>query len=196
VAFYFYLCRFAALYILVMIRSMTGFGNAIGEFGNKTISVDIRSLNSKFFDLVLRVPSAYREKDMELRSLLSKDVERGKLEVFISIDSSEAPKKQVINKEVFRRYYLELKALSEEFNLPPTDYLGSIFRIPDALNMEEEHFDEDEWGQINGVLKQALTAFNKFRDIEGKSMEKELKERIDAIESNLREVEPLESGRI
>ena len=175
---------------------MTGFGNAVAEFGSKTISVDIRSLNSKFFDLTLRVPSAYKEKDMEMRTMLSRELERGKVEVYISIDSSEPQRKSLINKDIVRQYYAELKSLNEELKTDTPDYLGTILRLPDALNMEEEHFDEEEWKQIGSTLEQAMKAFNAFRDKEGKFMEKDLRERIDAIEANLKKIEPLEAGRI
>ena len=179
-----------------MIRSMTGFGNAVAEFGSKTISVDIRSLNSKFFDLTLRVPSAYREKDMEMRTMLSRELERGKVEVYINIDSSEPQRKSRINKDIVRQYHAELKALNDELKINTGDYLETILRLPDALNMEEAHFDEEEWKQINETLQSAMKAFNAFRDKEGKFMEKDLRERIDAIEENLKKIEPLEEGRI
>jgi uncharacterized protein (TIGR00255 family) len=179
-----------------MVRSMTGFGNAVMEFGNKTISVDVRSLNGKFFDLSLRLPSAYREKDMELCSLLSRELERGKVEISINIETTEPQKKSVINKDVIRQYYHELKAMNDELKIGSVDYLGTIIRLPDALNTEEEHFDEEEWKQINEVLKKAIEAFNRFRDTEGQFMEKDLKERIEMIEKNLAGIEPLESERI
>jgi uncharacterized protein (TIGR00255 family) len=179
-----------------MIRSMTGFGNAVAEFGSKTISVDIRSLNSKFFDLTLRVPSAYREKDMEMRTMLGRELERGKVEVYINIDSSEPQRKSRINKDIVRQYHAELKALNEELKINSENYLDAILRLPDALNMEEAHFDEEEWNQINETLQSAMKAFNAFRDKEGKFMEKDLRERIDAIEENLKKIEPLEEGRI
>src|SRR6185295_11514914 len=115
-----------------MIRSMTGFGNAVLEFGNKTISVDIRSLNSKFFDLSLRLPSTYREKDMELRSLLSRELERGKIELSININSTEPARKSIVNKDVLRQYYTELKALNDELKLTTSDYLSTIIRLPDV----------------------------------------------------------------
>ena len=179
-----------------MIRSMTGFGNAVAEFGSKTISVDIRSLNSKFFDLTLRVPSAYREKDMEMRTMLGRELERGKVEVYINIDSSEPQRKSRINKDIVRQYNAELKALNEELKINSENYLDAILRLPDALNMEEAHFDEEEWNQINETLQSAMKAFNAFRNKEGKFMEKDLRERIDAIEENLKKIEPLEEGRI
>lgn len=175
---------------------MTGFGNAVAEFGSKTISVDIRSLNSKFFDLTLRVPSAYKEKDMEIRAMLGRELERGKVEVYISIDSSEPQRKSLINKDIVRQYHAELKSLNEELKITTDDYLGTILRLPDALNMEEAHFDEEEYGQISQTLQQAIKAFNAFRNKEGKFMEKDLRERIDAIEENLMKIEPLEAGRI
>src|SRR5215510_2583391 len=106
-----------------MIRSMTGFGNATLEFGNKTITVDIRSLNSKYFDLSLRLPAAYKDKDMEMRSQLSRELERGKVEININIESTEPAKTAVINKDVLRQYYQELRGIAEELKITSNDYM-------------------------------------------------------------------------
>jgi uncharacterized protein (TIGR00255 family) len=133
---------------------------------------------------------------MEMRTMLGRELERGKVEVYINIDSSEPQRKSRINKDIVRQYHTELKALNEELKIDTDDYLGTILRLPDALNMEEAHFDEEEWKQINETLQSAMKAFNAFRDKEGKFMEKDLRERIDAIEENLKKIEPLEEGRI
>src|SRR6185369_10696092 len=103
-----------------MIRSMTGFGNAVAEAGNKTITVEIKSVNSKFFDLSLRLPMAYRDKDLELRSELAKELERGKVDVSLVVDSPEAVKKVSINTSLVKAYHKELKSLSKELQLNTT----------------------------------------------------------------------------
>jgi uncharacterized protein (TIGR00255 family) len=97
-----------------MIHSMTGFGNATVEFKDKTISVEIKSVNSKFFDLMLKLPSLYREKEMELRTELSRSIERGKVEVLFTYESQEITKKASINKPLVKAYYEELKKLDSE----------------------------------------------------------------------------------
>src|ERR1043165_349426 len=113
-----------------MIRSMTGFGNATAEYKNKSISVDIKSLNSKYFDLNLRLPSSYRDKDLELRSELGRYLERGKIEVIISIETGEVVPSTSINKAAFEKYYKELKDLDKKFKLGSTDFFNVILRLP------------------------------------------------------------------
>jgi uncharacterized protein (TIGR00255 family) len=175
---------------------MTGFGNAVAEFGSKTISVDIRSLNSKFFDLSLRLPSAYKDKDTELRSELSRELERGKIEVAISIDTAEPQRKTNINKKAVTGYYNELKALSEEMKLDTKDFLSIILRLPDSLNTDQQVFDEEEWNLVKAVLAKAQLAFRSFRENEGKFMEQDLAKRIEAIETSLKQIDALDPGRI
>ena len=127
-----------------MIRSMTGFGSASAEFGNKKISVELKSINSKFFDLTLRIPSGYREKEFELRTELSRMVERGKLDCSIAVDAAEANKKVSINTGLVKSYHAELSALGKELNAPETDYLPMILGLPDVLNSEKTELDEAE----------------------------------------------------
>ncbi len=109
-----------------MIRSMTGFGTSSIEFENKTISVEIKSVNSKFMDLNLRLPSAYKEKEMELRTDLARFIERGKCEVSFSVESQEAAKKTVINRQLAKAYFEELKMLDAELGISTPNYLQII----------------------------------------------------------------------
>lgn len=179
-----------------MIRSMTGFGNAVAESGNKTIAVEIKSVNSKFFDLSLLLPSAYKDKDLELRSELAKEIERGKAEVIISLDSPDAPKKTSINAPLVKAYFEELKSLNNDLHLNTTDYLGLILRMPEVLNTDKTIGDEEEWNQLKRTLTKALESFQSFRKKEGESIEKDLKERIKQIELRLKDIAKIEPTRI
>jgi uncharacterized protein (TIGR00255 family) len=179
-----------------MIRSMTGFGNATAEYKNKTISIDIKSLNSKYFDLNLRLPSSYRDKDLELRSELSRDLERGKIEIIVSIETGETTPLTSINKLAFEKYYKELKSLDKKFKLGATDFLNVILRLPEAVITEDEKLDDKEWTLIKKTLDKAIRAFQQFRNKEGKFMEDDLKQRIAAIEKSLKKIDETDSGRI
>jgi uncharacterized protein (TIGR00255 family) len=178
-----------------MIRSMTGFGNATAAVGTKTMTVEIKSVNSKFFDLSLRLPSAYKEKDLELRSALTKDLERGKMDVVFSIDSPDAPKKTSINTALVKAYYDELKSLSNDLQINTTDYLALILKMPEVLNTDKPAADEEEWKLLKDLLNKALESFQVFRRKEGESIEKDMKERIHQIDSRLNKIETLEPAR-
>jgi uncharacterized protein (TIGR00255 family) len=179
-----------------MVRSMTGFGSATSEFNNKSVTVDIKSLNSKYFDLNLRLPANYRDKDLELRTELGRELERGKIEVTIAIETGEVEPSASINKAAFEKYYKELKALDKKFKLDANDFLSVILRLPEAVITEEEKLDAKEWTHIKKTLDKAVKAFQKFRSTEGKFMEDDLKGRIAAIEKSLKQVDGLDSGRI
>jgi uncharacterized protein (TIGR00255 family) len=179
-----------------MIRSMTGFGKASGDFKGKIISVEIKSLNSKFLELGLRLPSAYREKDIELRSELSKAAERGKIDFAITIEYGPGANINSINREVVKSYYNDLKNLVEDMQVKNADILNSIMHLPLVLNADKGMADEDEWKYIHSLLSLALKSFNEYRNAEGKSLEKDLLERIGFIENLLLQIETFEKERM
>lgn len=179
-----------------MISSMTGFGNAVVENGDKIITAEIKSVNSKFFDLSLRLPAAYKDKDLEIRSELAKSLERGKVDVSLVIESHVVQKKISINTPLLKAYYDELKSLNDELHLNTTDYLGLILRMPEVLNAEKSVGDEEEWNLLKKVLDNALQAFQSFRKKEGATIEKDMKERIRSIDGLLISIEKLEPGRL
>ncbi len=179
-----------------MIRSMTGFGNAVAEYGNKIITVEIKSVNSKFFDLSLRLPSAYKDKDLDIRSELAKNLERGKVDVSIVIDSPDTPKKTSINAGLVKAYYEELKSLTDDLQLKTSDYLSLILKMPEVLNTDKAVGDEEEWTLLKKTLDKSLESFQSFRKKEGESIEKDFKERIHQIESLLKAIEKIEPGRL
>ncbi len=179
-----------------MIRSMTGFGTAAIEFQNKTISVEIKSVNSKFMDLLLRLPSQYKEKEMEVRSDLSRLIERGKTEVSITVDSQESVKKTTINHQLVKAYYEELSKIDNELGLKTPNFLQIILPLPEVMSMERSSLNEDEWKAASAVIIMAEEAFQNFRKEEGKALARDLEARINAIRVGLKEIETYEAGRI
>lgn len=179
-----------------MIRSMTGFGTASIDFKNKTISVEIKSVNSKFIDLNLRLPSAYKEKEMELRTELSRLLERGKSEVAITVESQDGSKKAVINRQLAKAYYEELRSLDEELGITTPNYLQLILPMPEVMMNDRTVLTEEEWNAVARAMQNASDAFQKFRKNEGNAIKKDLESRIKAIMEGLKEIEKYESGRL
>jgi uncharacterized protein (TIGR00255 family) len=177
---------------------MTGFGKALVEVAGKKISVEIRSLNSKQLDLNLRIPYIYKEKELELRSEISKQAERGKIDVSIYIESAQDTAPAAINKALAKFYYGELKSLSEELKETNQNLLPLVMKMPEVMRAEKEivELDESEWKEIKRVTDVALEAFQKFRNDEGRTLEKEFRSRIAIIASLLLEVVSLDGLRI
>jgi uncharacterized protein (TIGR00255 family) len=179
-----------------MIRSMTGFGSAAVEFQQKTISVEIKSINSKFFDLVLRLPPFYREKEMELRTELARAVERGKVEVTINIESQEVNKKTNINMPLIKAYYDEFKKIDGELKISTPNYLQLILTMPDVMVNEKMVLSDEEWNTASKALSLAIESFQKFRKAEGKTMENDIRQRIKSIAKGIKDLEKFEDERI
>lgn len=178
-----------------MIRSMTGFGSAVSEIDNKIITAEVRSVNSKFLDLNLRLPSNYKDKELELRNELSKELERGKIDITVTVAYSDDSTKVSINKDLIKAYFDELKSLDADYKISSSDYLNIIMRFPEVFNVEKREVDEKEWEQIKAVIYKAKQAYQIFRNDEGKVLEKDLKERLDSISKLLSGVEKLEGPR-
>lgn len=180
-----------------MIRSMTGFGKNQVDLPGKMITVEIRSLNSKQLDLSFRAPSVYREKEMTARSLVAQRMERGKVDVTISVESKNDQTVMTINKNIALQYFEQLKDLAA--SIPEnqhSDLLSILVRMPDVMKSEKEEFSEEEWVLIQQSLEAALEEADKFRIAEGKILEQDFIFRIGRILSLLDAIEPLESPRI
>ena len=178
-----------------MIKSMTGYGKATGEYKDKIISAEIKSLNSKFFDLNLRVPAHLRDKELELRNELNKLIERGKVDFTLTSGTPEDDR-LFFNKALIKSYYQELKSITYEFEIPEPDYLRLIFQMPDVSSPEETIADEEEWKVILKVIRDAVHAFNVFRKTEGTNLADDLNERIKSIYSILEKIAPHEEERL
>ena len=179
-----------------MLKSMTGYGKASAEFSTKKITAEIRSLNSKSFDLNMRISSQYREKESELRSELSKSLERGKIDFSLYSEYIGEAGTVSINKDLAKTYQRELLALSKELNEPNTNLLPLIIRMPDIMTTTKQELDETEWKHIKELVTNAIKAFNTFRDDEGATLKKDFDTRIGLINSLLNEVIKLDEQRV
>ena len=179
-----------------MIKSMTGFGKASQELSDKTINIEIRSLNSKSADISLRLSSGLRNYELELRNEISKQLERGKIDLSIFIESKKAEIPVEINIELAKAYHKQLKNLALELNEPIANALQQVLKFPDVLKNERKETDENEWKLIKICLNSALEELNNFRDIEGLSLKKDFEIRISKINTCLEEIKTLDLIRI
>jgi len=180
-----------------MIRSMTGYGKRIIELPGKNITIEIRTLNSKQTDINTRMPSLYREKDMELRNILSQKLIRGKMDLSLQLEYKGEETNYSINSNAVRDYYQNLEQLNDLFDANQTsDYLSIIMRLPEVVKAEKEELNEDEWHKILDEIKQVIEDVNNFRIHEGKILGDDFRTRIEVIQTMLTEIEKYESGRI
>ena len=174
---------------------MTGFGKATEELSDKILTVQIRSLNSKTFDLNLKLPGQYREKETELRSDISKDIERGKVDVSIYYDYTREQKNFSINKDLVKFYYDELNAIATELK-SDANILDLVLKMPEIVVSTKQEADDSEWALIMKAIKNAILDFDTFRCKEGSNLEKDLLMRIKYILELLSEVEIFEEQRM
>lgn len=182
-----------------MIKSMTGFGQAVLNSGERAITVEIKSLNSKFLDLTLRLPKVFSDREIELRNLISEKLERGKVALTIDYQiTGKAEINQTYNQELFVAYYNELKKLADRVVVPSYDSIFSIaLNSPDVIQSNGRDLaDPAEWDQVHAVLLDALGQLEKFRIAEGKTLETKLLEYVDAILRQLVAVESLDPKRV
>ena len=175
---------------------MTGFGKATKEFKNKTVTVEIRSLNSKNLDLSLRLSSTYRDKEHELKSEITKLLERGKVDLSIYVESKQAETPVEINTDLAKSYYEKLKQLASELNEPTTNLMSYILKMPDVLKSERKEPNEQDWNDIHSVVLTAIEGLNKFRSDEGKSIEKDFETRIGIIAESLEKIKEYDAVRV
>ena len=176
-----------------MIQSMTGYGKEVVQLPSKTITIEIKSLNSKGLDLNTRVPSAYREKELEIRDLLAKSLQRGKVDFSLYIEVTGKEVTTQLNESVVKQY---MKQLSNVVNGDPIELLKMAVRMPDALKTEREEIDETEYAAILKGIDQGLEAINKYRTDEGLVLENDFLERSKTISKLLDDVIALDPERI
>lgn len=176
-----------------MIQSMTGYGKEVVQLPSKTISIEIKSLNSKGLDLNTRVPSAYREKELEIRDLLAKSLQRGKIDLSLYIEVTGEDVTTKLNESAVKQY---IKQLANVVNGDPVELLKMAVRMPDALKTEREEIDEKEYDAILKGIEKALDAINQYRTDEGSVLENDFLERSKTISELLDEVIALDPERI
>jgi len=179
-----------------MIRSMTGFGKATLELENKNVNVEIRSLNSKGADVSLRLSSVYRNYELDLKNDITKQLERGKIDLSIYIESRLAETPVEINVELAKSYHAQLKKLASELNEPLTESIYQVLKFPDVLKSERKEADAGEWKLIKECVNAAILQLNEFRLKEGESIRKDFEERLGKIASYLEEIKKLDLHRV
>lgn len=179
-----------------MILSMTGFGKATNEFNGTKITVEVKTLNSKMNDTKIRVPSSYREKELEIRNLITEKLDRGKIDVSLNLESANKTSAVKINSELVAEYNAQLQGVSEELGLVPADALNLIMRMPNVLESENHEFDAQEYNSIKQTILEGLNACNNFRKDEGLQLENDLKKRIAIISDRLEKVMKLAPARV
>ncbi|MGU3377499.1 YicC family protein [Chryseobacterium sp. M5A1_1a] len=177
-----------------MILSMTGFGRAEGVFEGKKITIDIKSLNSKSFDLNIKIPLRYKEKEFEIRKILNDRIIRGKVDCYVNLENLEESNDVKINKGLIDSYINELKKISSDG--PNFEYLKMAVRLPDAITSRPDELTEGEWESLAKIVTAAIDRFEEFRKTEGNILHEELNRNIQNIDKYLSEVIPFEEERI
>jgi len=175
---------------------MTGYGKAEGVIGNRKYSVEVRSLNSKQFDLNIRMPSVFREKEMGLRKLLRESVIRGKCDFFLSYEQDPSEVKHEINTKLVQTYISQLEALADSSGVKGENLLGMAIRMPEALQSPQEKLDDDVWAGVEKLITHALKAFNTFRETEGAATLEDFNNRIKIIRDESINLDPLLDARL
>lgn len=181
-----------------MIQSMTGYGKSTVTYNDKKIIVEIKSLNSKALDVSARIAPLYREKEMEIRNMISKSLERGKVDFSLWIEKEAADTATPINAALLQNYYTQIKNISETCNIPlPSDWFATLLRMPDVLTkVDIQTLEDEEWEVAKGAVEEAINALVNFRKQEGAALEKKFNEKIDNIERLLASIEPFEKERV
>jgi uncharacterized protein (TIGR00255 family) len=176
---------------------MTGFGKAECQCKNRKVVIEIKSLNSKQLDVNARLPNGYREKEIEIRNLISAKLQRGKVDFIITVENEGETTGFTINKALARKYYHELKELAEDFDQQSfNDYLPILIRMPEVMMSEKEEIKEDEWKELLATIKIAIDHLESFRLQEGKTLAEDFEKRINRINNLLAEVKPFEKVRV
>jgi uncharacterized protein (TIGR00255 family) len=175
---------------------MTGFGKAMGTRGEVSYNVELRSLNSKQTDIYVRMPNLYKSKELDLRTILAKDLSRGKIEMSLNIHGNSSDNLQSINADLAKHYHQEIVNLAGVLNESTDNLMSVILKMPEVLTNKAPVLDEEEWSFILGLVHEAVKNHAGFRDVEGESLENDFKVRIDNITQLLTDVELYEEVRV
>ncbi|NOQ27428.1 MAG: YicC family protein [Bacteroidales bacterium] len=179
-----------------MIKSMTGYGKADCELKDKKVTIEIKSLNSKNLDIYTKIPGIYREKELEIRNIVSKKLQRGKVEFILYYETADNNKATSINSTVVKNYYTQLKSIADDLNIQTSEQLLQMaIRLPDTLNVEREKINEEDWLIIKQTAIKALDQLDEFRTQEGKYLKEDIEQRINIIDKNKMAITPFEVQR-
>lgn len=176
-----------------MLQSMTGYGKSQLQLPTKKITVEIKSLNSKNLDLNTRMPSLYREKEIEMRRILAKNLLRGKIDFSLFIESTGDETTTVINEKIVENYIAQLQNIN---NSSADNLLAVVMRLPDVLKIEKAELDEKEWNLLEEMINEAISKLKVFREDEGSVLKKDFALRINAIKDNLDSVIAIDDERV
>lgn len=180
-----------------MIQSMTGYGKSTAELNKRKVTVEVKSLNSKQLDLSVRLPNLYKEHEMEIRNLLSRQLERGKVDFLIYVENIGNETATQINQSTLEGYYNQIKESSAKLSIElPNDWFQVLLRLPDVLKYESQEVDEAEWAEVSRVINEAVGQLLSFRKQEGAMLQKLFEEKIANISTLLTEIEPFEAERV
>jgi len=179
-----------------MLLSMTGFGRTTSTYQDKEITVEVRSLNSKYTDIRMKLPQNYREKEPNLRKLLTENIERGKIEFMMEINSPDGEEEYSLNRPLLEKYYRELNKISSDLEIAKGDLMPAILRLPNVVYPSSGSIAEEEWQMITKTVLEAIKKFSAYRRTEGIAMENDLQLRVTNIQSFLEEVAPFEAERV
>lgn len=179
-----------------MIQSMTGYGYATGKYGNKKIIAELKSLNSRYFDLRLNAPNEYKGKEIDLRNILSEELHRGKVALTINVENSDGEQLIHINLPLIKRYYSTLSELNQELGIPQGDILGTIMKIPGVIQDSIAQLPEEEWASCEKVVRSAAKKLTEFRINEGKALSDDMKSRIVKMMNLLDKIKVYEAERM
>ncbi len=177
---------------------MTGYGKAVVTFRDKKINVEIKSLNSKTLDLSTRIAPLYREKEMEMRQMVSKALIRGKVDFNVWIEKETGVDATPINGALLENYCKQIKEISAKTGIPePADWYATLLRMPDVLTKTEvEVLSDEEWEVVCSAVAQALDNIVAFRKQEGAALQKMFAEKVNNIAALLDSIEPFEKNRV
>lgn len=176
---------------------MTGYGKGVCELGDKVVTIEVKSLNSKQLDIYSRIPSIYREKDLDIRNIISQRLQRGKIEVNMVVEITDVNSNGKLNVSVIKEYYRQLKDIGSELGIDYNDsILQVIMRLPDALKTEKDELNPDDWQKIENTLLAAIDAVDQFRLQEGKALKDDMLSKVILIEKSLENIEPFEQERV
>ncbi len=180
-----------------MIQSMTGYGKATAVFENKKINVEIKSLNSKALDLSTRIAPLYREKEIEIRSMIAAALERGKVDFCLWVEKEAGTDATPINGSMLNNYYQQIRQISETYQIPlPEDWFATLLRMPDVMSkVDIEELSDAEWLIVRQTISEAIQKLVDFRKQEGAALEKKFTEKIENIAALLKSIEPYEKSR-
>ena len=180
-----------------MIQSMTGFGKVTLELPTKKVTIEIKALNSKQIDVSARIPTIYREKEMDIRSVLSQQLERGKIDLIITVECFGNDSDIKINASIVENYKKQIDAIADSLHIDkPAEWFPTLLRLPDVVKTEMVEVDEEEWKQVLQAIEKAIRKLCEFRIQEGEMLNRLFEQKISKISDLLKMIDPYEKERV